>query len=156
MSARVVTVHLMSLLLHSHFGARTQATKPERKKRKAGEDGRPTLVDRHEKMGRASYSTTDTYAKKAPRLSDIAPRPQVDDVPERRSKRRKFRPLQYWRGEREFYGRSSDAAVPEVVDLKIRSPEATPWRRKPTKSQAEAQAEGASSADCKVLHHTSL
>ena len=119
--------------------AREKAAKAARKKRKA-EEGK--LVDGHEKMGRASYSTTDTYAKKKPRLSEIAPRPVVDEnARERRSKRRKLRPLQYWRGERVEYDRGASAAVPEVVDLQIRSPEATPWRRKPPKSQQTDAAE---------------
>jgi hypothetical protein len=39
----------------------------------------------------------------------------VDDIGERRSKRRKVRPLQYWRGERVDYGRAPGAAVPEGV-----------------------------------------
>jgi hypothetical protein len=39
----------------------------------------------------------------------------VDDISERRSKRRKVRPLQYWRGERVDYGRAPGAAVPEGV-----------------------------------------
>jgi hypothetical protein len=65
-------------------------------------------------MGRASYGNTDSYAPKASRLSEIAPRPQVDeDAGERRSKRRKIRPLQYWRGERVDYARARGAAVPE-------------------------------------------
>jgi hypothetical protein len=97
-----------------------------------------TLVDRHEKMGRASYLHTDSYAAKNKRLSDLAPRPEPADDGRRASKRRKMRPLQYWRHERVEYARGDGAAVPEVVDLQVRSPEATPWRRKPRKS-AEQQ-----------------
>lgn len=74
-------------------------------------------VDRHETMGRASYCETDSYAPKASRLSEIAPRPQVDEGGERRSKRRKMRPLQYWRGERVDYARARGAAVPEGLFL---------------------------------------
>ena len=72
-------------------------------------------------MGRASYCETDSYAPKASRLSEIAPRPQVDEGGERRSKRRKMRPLQYWRGERVDYARASGAAVPEGVRVSDRA-----------------------------------
>lgn len=75
------------------------------------------LVDRHETMGRASYCETDSYAPKASRLSEIAPRPNLEDDGKRRSKRRKIRPLQYWRGERIEYARAPSAAVPEGVSL---------------------------------------
>ena len=88
------------------------ATKEKSRKRPA-EDGRIQLVDRHEKMGRASYCKTDSYAPKSSRLSEIAPRPMDEDDGKRRSKRRKLRPLQYWRGERIEYARAAGAAVPE-------------------------------------------
>jgi len=130
-----------------------RSAKREKKSKRQAEDGRVLLVDRHERMGRASYCNTDSYAPKSSRLSEIAPRPVVDeDDGARRSKRRKLRPLQYWRGERVDYARASGAAVPEVVDLTIRSPEATPWRRKPPKSHVDhdtAQA-GLTSADSKA------
>jgi centromere protein C len=44
----------------------------------------------------------------------------------RRSSRRMFRPLQYWRNERVVYEREkgSGKLLPEVVDVLIRSPDA--------------------------------
>jgi len=131
-----------------------RSAKREKKMKRQADDGRMPLVDRHERMGRASYCNTDSYAPKSSRLSEIAPRPVLDDDEggARRSKRRKLRPLQYWRGERVDYARASGAAVPEVVDLTIRSPEATPWRRKPPKSHVDHDAEqaGLTSADSKA------
>ena len=85
-------------------------------------------------MGRASYCSTDSYAVKSSRLSLIAPRPLVagnDDGSVRQSSRRKIPPLQYWRNERVEYARAQGAAVPEIVDLIVRSPEPTPnWVRR--------------------------
>lgn len=129
-----------------------KSAKKEKSRKRQAEDGRMPLVDRHETMGRASYCNTDSYAPKASRLSEVAPRPMVEDDGTRRSKRRKMRPLQYWRGERIEYARASGAAVPEVVDLTIRSPEATPWRRKPPKSQlaTDTQSAGPTSTDSKA------
>jgi hypothetical protein len=92
-------------------------------------------------MGRASYCSTDSYAPKSSRLSMIAPRPNI--LPEengiRQSSRRKIPPLQFWRNERVEYARATGAAVPEIVDLVVRSPEPTPtWvrRRREGKSGA--------------------
>jgi centromere protein C len=52
----------------------------------------------------------------------------------RRSSRRMFRPLQYWRNERVVYEREkgSGKLLPEVVDVLIRSPDTgvAPRRRK--------------------------
>ena len=166
-----------------------RSAKRDKSRKRQVEDGRMPLVDRHETMGRASYCQTDSYAPKASRLSEIAPRPNLEDDGKRRSKRRKIRPLQYWRGERIEYARAPSAAVPEgvslpawarmhssstgtlqthsactrlthdmlrimcaVVDLTIRSPEATPWRRKPPKSQlsTHVQDSGPTSTDSKV------
>ena len=160
-----------------------RSAKRDKSRKRQVEDGRMPLVDRHETMGRASYCQTDSYAPKASRLSEIAPRPNFEDDGKRRSKRRKIRPLQYWRGERIEYARAPSAAVPEgaslpawtrvrsnstgtlpvpasliiccmcaVVDLTIRSPEATPWRRKPPKSQLSTlvQDSGPTSTDSKV------
>jgi hypothetical protein len=58
--------------------AELRSAKRERKRK--GADGRVALVDRHETMGRASYGNTDSYAPKSSRLSEIAPRPQVDHI----------------------------------------------------------------------------
>jgi len=129
----------------------------QRKRKRAAKDGdsKKRELDALARAGRASYAATDTYAPKAGRLSMFAPRPEVDeDDTTRRSKRRKMRPLEYWRNERVVYQRvnksphtprergprykgTPKAVVPEIVDIQIRSPEATPWRRnyKPKKEQ---------------------
>jgi len=96
-----------------------KSAKKEKSRKRQAEDGRMPLVDRHETMGRASYCNTDSYAPKASRLSEVAPRPMVEDDGTRRSKRRKMRPLQYWRGERIEYARASGAAVPEGVPCSL-------------------------------------
>eukprot|EP00960_Hanusia_phi_P078131 768784-Hanusia_phi.AAC.5 len=104
-------------------------------KKREREDGRLALIDRLDTMGRASYCNTDSYARKSSRLSDIAPRPVVEDDGTRKSKRRKMRPLQYWRNERVEYARETGAVLPEIVDLVVRSPEPTPFRRKRSKEE---------------------
>jgi centromere protein C len=50
----------------------------------------------------------------------------------RRSSRRMFRPLQYWRNERVVYEREKGGGklCPEVVDVLIRSPDAGPAPRR--------------------------
>ncbi|EKX51010.1 hypothetical protein GUITHDRAFT_135067 [Guillardia theta CCMP2712] len=104
-------------------------------KKRERDDGRLALIDRLDTMGRASYCNTDSYAPKSKRLSDVAPRPVIEDDGKRRSKRRKMRPLQYWRNERVEYARETGAVLPEIVDLVVRSPEPTPFRRKRSKEE---------------------
>jgi hypothetical protein len=102
-------------------------------------------------MGRASYCTTDSYAPKSSRLSILAPRPHLDETAGlRQSSRRKIPPLQYWRHERVEYARATGAAVPEIVDLVIRSPEPTPnWvrRRRAGRTNNDEEADNGDQAE---------
>ena len=111
-------------------------------------------------MGRASYCSTDSYAPKSSRLSLIAPRPAIDSSADigctRQSARRKIPPLQFWRNERVEYARATGAAVPEIVDLVVRSPEPTPsWvRRRREKAGQVQEAVNSESADSSALPET--
>ena len=76
------------------------------------------------------------------RLEPIALPPDREDGT-RRSMRKRFRPLQYWRNERVVYGRRESAKFEAIVDVVTVEREATPRhfrKRKDLAAQAEKEA----------------
>mmetsp|Transcript_60952 Transcript_60952/g.144017 ORF Transcript_60952/g.144017 Transcript_60952/m.144017 type:complete len:127 (+) Transcript_60952:3-383(+) len=105
---------------------------------------------------------TKPRRKTAPVKRNTAPVVKRDPVPAlidnenptpgvRRSKRQRFRPLEFWRHERVVYDRGNQD-IPEIVSVDIRSPDPTPFRTKrrraakvvesPSKTDAEGVIEG--------------
>ena len=103
---------------------------PPRRERKQGTRTRKTSLEKLDPTGRGIVPVLDAESALLPNGGG-------------RSRRQRFRPLDFWRGERVVYGRRDSAKFEAIVDVEVKPRTPTPPRRRAAAAKRKAATEGA-------------